>query len=419
MSHSVALANAANFRPRGVFNRLSASQIVKKDPIGLDHAVVGTKSIAGTWQYVDLTSGGAWGSTASFRIPNSVGAIWGLYADITMPSDGSMTYGPLPAVQIVSRYRVIMGNTLIECSGEAMFEGRRSFACQDLRNVMIAAAGGSGGTALASVSLQMYLDYPGSLKVNKPGTVFSIDSAGGSPFPLNKCNADMQIQIDLPTAASMVTTGSAPAGNPTIRLWYYLIASSDPTDMDPIVRSPIFVPGYRITESVSSQVQAYTTANTIPVDLTPSLLDAELIWLLVKVKLASDVTAKNYFQGQAIPELHQRVNGQDFYKHYNANDGKFKHYEFINEDPFDTIAIGTGTTACNLITYLLPQNCSPCTDVYGAEYSGYNLYRQAAYLDIRAGSTASGFCFAATVNKCYWVIDTSGSINYTYVNTTY
>lgn len=417
MSSSVALSNAAGFRTRALFNKLSASQIIKGfNPIAPDEIRVSNQSVVGTWQFVDPQSGGTWGSTVNFKIPNQTGMIYELFLDILLPAD-AVTYAPLPAVNFIKKYRVIMGNTLIECTGESMFEADRAFACQNFRTQMITRAGGSGGTALGSTNIQAQLDYPGKIRASKPGLVHSFDAACGTPFPLNKCNADMQIQIDIQSAANMVSVGGAPAGQPVLRLWYLSVASDAPGAMTPANASSNnshMIPGYRVNEQVQGQPFTFAAGVQSTINIDQSMLDAELIWILVKLKLNSDIAVNNSFNCYKIKELHQQINGNDYYKHYNMNEAEFKNALYVNESPYDEIAAGTGT-ACNLYTYQIPQNISPASDVFGAEWAGFNLYRQNPILLLTPQTAAgAGTVYAATVNKCYWIIDPYGSIDYTY-----
>lgn len=417
MSSSVALSNAAGFRSRALFNKLSSSQIVQGfNPIAPDEIRVSNRSVVGTWQYADPQSGGTWGSTVFFKIPAQTGMLYELFLDITLPAD-AVTYAPLPAVNFCKKYRVIIGNTLIECTGESLFEADRAFACQNFRTQMIKLAGGSGGTGLASTNVQMQLDYPGKIRASKPGLVHSFDAACGTPFPLNKCNADLQIQIDIQSAAGMVSTGAAPAGQPILRLWYLSVASDGAGDMLPAGASSgttHVIPGYRVNEQVQGQPFTFVAGAQTTVNIDQSMLDAELIWILVKLKLNSDAAVNNSFNSYKIKELHQQVNGNDFYKHYNMYEAEYKNTIYVNEGPYDEIAAGTGT-ACNLYTYQIPQNISPASDVFGAEWAGYNLHRQNPILLLTPQSASgAGTVYAAAVNKCYWIIDSYGSIDYTY-----
>jgi len=416
---SVALANATAFRSRALFNKLSSSQIVQGfNPIAPDEIRVSNRAVVGTWQYTDIQSGGNWGSTATFKIPNQSGLIYDMFLDVTLPAD-AVTYAALPAVNLVQRYTVTIGNLLIDCSGESLFEADRAFANQNYRTFMIQSAGGSGGTGMASTNIQLQLDYPGKIRSSKPGLVHSFDAACGTPFPLNKCNADMLIQFTLQSAANMVSTGSAPTGQPTLRLWYLSVASDGSGDMTPANASSTnsaLIPGYRVNEVVSNGAVTFTAGSQTLVDLSPSLLDAELIWILVKAKLASDITAKNFFTSQIIKELHEKVNNNDYYQHYNDTCAAYMNACFVNENPYDFIAAGaTAGQAVNLYTYQIPQNISPVSDVFGAEWAGYNLYRQSAYLQITPKTASgAGVVYAATVNKCYWIISPAGSIDVTY-----
>ena len=418
---SNALSNATAFRPRALYNKLSSAQIVQGfNPIAPDEIRVANRAVVGTWQYVDAQSGGNWGSQATFRIPNQMGLVYETFLDIGLPAD-AVTYAALPAVNLVQRCTVTIGNLLIDCSGESLFEADRAFACQDFRTQMIQSAGGSGGTGMASSNIQLQLDYPGKIRSSKPGLVHSFDAACGTPFPLNKCNTDMLYQITLQSAAKMVSTGSAPVGQPTLRLWYLCVASDGAGDMLPANansgNNSALIPGYRVNEVVQSATAVTLTPGVqFSIDPKPSVFDAELIWILLKIKLNSDIAVNNNMTCYQIKELHQKVNGNDYYQHYNAQCAQYMNSLYVNENPYDFIPAGaTAGQAVNLFTYQIPQNLSPSSDVFGAEWAGFNIFDQSTLMQITPlSASGAGTVYCATVNKCYWIISPSGSIDITY-----
>lgn len=404
MSSSVKVNNALQFRNRALFNKLPASDKYTTDPIRADKFPVANKVVQDFWNYIDAPPT-AWGKQLQFTIPRSDGMLYEMYLEIMLPSD-AVTYVALPAIAAIQQYEFLVGNSLINCSGRAMFEGRRLFMNTETRSQYIALAGGDGGTDIPSTSVFSLLDWPGCMwsDIN----AWSHDEAWGVPFPLNKCNADAQVRIQLNSAANMVTSGTL-ASNASFRLWYQSVGTSN-VDDDLVNNGQdggIIIPGYRIIENTSGQSYTLSTTTSVPVDITPSIDDGELLFLLVSANTAAELsTNKKYFAGALQKELKLVVNGNNFYQHYSTQDGIMR--------GFNTKGVITDTVASGYSIVTYPIECSTNGfQVFGSEWSGLNLFRNNPRITVTMDSVSgAGNVFVASVTRCFYIISPQGSVNY-------
>jgi hypothetical protein len=412
MSAAIKVNNALNFRSRDLFNRLPMSDRIMSNPIRADKVPVADQVTADFYN-IAIPNAASWGNTSVFNIPRMGGLLYDMYLEIQLPADAAV-YTTLTCPAAIESYEVSIGQQMIQCSGRSMFEAHRFFMNDEANIRYINYAGGSGGTGLASTSIFMYLDYPGRIRNCVDGGTFSHDDAWGVPFPLNKCNNDMQITIKWRDAANMVSTGATVPSTLTPIIHYQAVnTSNEQVQLTNNSRNNqrLIIPGYRITNTIARVPQTLSNTSALTYDISNTVLDGSNLVNLVSVQLASDVTAKNYFNGDDIANLEENVNGALYYKHNSVGDGSFRNFSLSNANKFTDIAAGTGATlTTKLRTYAVAGNIDPF-ELFGSEWSCVNLYRAEPQLNIKtANISGSGYLSCIAITKIYYEIDQYGSI---------
>jgi hypothetical protein len=374
-------------------------------PLIADTFTVADAIIQDAWTYVSPNSSN-YGQVATFVIPRSVGSIYELALEVVFPTEAGVSICPYASVRLVEGYTLSVGGSLIQTDGESMFMTRQSFLTNDSRTFYAAQA---GGTSSASISIAsgdarqfLILDYPGGYSVNNSGSTNNHDDSYGLPFPLNKCNQDMTITINLAQRASIVTAGTSTL-QPTLRLHYQAIWSDSPS-FNAVNNSgsaeDIFIPGYIAKKST---VQQSIGATPINIPLIGQIVDGQLLKLLVKLSNASQITAKNYYAGLQLDTMRLNVAGTDFYRADNSGEAIFKDGNNRRQAPFTD-------GAQNPVYYEIWGS----TDTYliaNDEYHAIDIYRQNPNLVITA-PTPSGVTQLdyISVTKCVFRIDKWGTV---------
>lgn len=402
MSASVKVANARNFANRLASMRMPASDKVTVNPLKADTYPVADRILQDSWNYVDA-SGADWGRTVSFTIPRSVGHIYELFLQVTLPSTASVSYTGIPAAKIIQQYQLYVGNLLIDCSGRAIYEANRNFSNQ---NDVIMQTLQAGLGAVPSQDIFMRLHYPGSVSVSVTNASNSHDESYGLPFPLNKCNNDMVIRLQLATAAQMAT-GTLPAAAPTLRLWYQAVWSSDESDnlVNNGKEQSIYIPGVYLTEYTKPGASLSSSTNN-SVSIDSATQDAEHIGILMSAATDAQITAQTEYAGQALQQLELKVGGTSYYKIESTGDGKFRQ-DLMKRDRSFVIDHNDNVN----YTYFIPLTINPY-QIPGDEFVGVNIYRNNPEIVYRATiSTTTGEIWFCGVVKCLYEITPSGSVN--------
>lgn len=404
---AIKVENIKQFAPRTYSHLMPASDKRISKPLIADTFTVANEIIQDSWVVTSANSS-SYGQVASFTIPRSVGSIYELMLEVVFPAESGVSICPYAAVRLIDNYQLNVGGPLIQTDGESMFMTRQSFLTNDSKKFFAAQA---GGTSAASISIAsgdsrqfILLDYPGGYSVNNSGSVYTHDDSYGLPFPLNKCNQDMVINITLAPRSAIVTAGTSTL-QPTLRLHYQSVWSSD--EKFNMVNntssgSDIFIPGYS-TKKTTVQQAVGTVPTNVP--LIGQVEDGQLLKLMVKLSNNTQIAAKNYYAGLQLESLRLVMNGVDYYKVDTSQEALFKDGLNRRQAPFED-------GAQNPIYYEVWGS----TDTFlvaSDEYYGINIFKQNPYLTLTA-PTPSGVTqvdyFAVT--KCLYRIDKYGTARY-------
>lgn len=405
---SVKVDNALAFAQRAYSHLLPVTDKVMTKPLVSDTFGVGDQVIQDAWAFVSPQSSN-YGQVATFTIPRSVGSIYELVLEATFPADVANTaLCPYAIVKLVDQYQLSIGGTIINSDGEAMFMTRQSYLAEDSRRFYAAQAGGTSSANVAvgsnAVTQFMVVDYPGSYSVNQHGSVFTHDDSYGLPFPLNKCNQDMTITINLAPLTAISAGSASLTAQPVLRLHYQAIWSSNESknlvNNNP-ASSDIFIPGY-----ITQRTPVSTVVGTSPVQvpLNGQTKDGQLLKLLVKLNNSTNITAKNYFKGATVNSMKLNVTGNDFYRVTSTQEAAFK--DGLNKRSFSFV-----DGAQDPIYYDIWGSSDPYL-VASDEYMGINIFRQNPYLELTAPSAnnVASLDYIA-VTKAVFRIDKFGTVN--------
>lgn len=404
-SASNKVANAQNFVNQIYSKRMPAGNKQLSTPLVADQFPVASDIIQEAFQYV-IPSGLSWGSQMTFTIPRSVGSIYNLFLEFDMPTDSGVTYCPYTAVQLVQNYQLYVGNQLINCSGDAMFNVRQKFLEVHGREMYAKYACGTGANSGAAPGDKLFLvcDYPGSFDITIPGATITHDDSYSIPFPLNKCNSDMIVQVTLPNISDIVTSGTLPSSSlPQVKLWYQSIWSSD-VAFNQVNNSgnaqPIHIPGYRLNEA--SLIADISPAINY-LDFESCIQQGQMDRFLFRVSSAAQIAAKDYFTGIQVQREVFTVNGIEFHKTESATETEFRESNWIRQDAFID-------EQKNPFIYSINGTVNPFS-IPADEYICINPYRNNPRLGITTASTYAGARVKFTaVTKCDYIIDTSGTV---------
>jgi hypothetical protein len=405
---SIKVENALSFASKAYSHIIPASDKVMTKPLLSDTYGVADEIIQDGWTFVSPQSSN-YGQSAVFVIPKSVGSIYELVLEATFPADVANTaLCPYAIVKLIDSYDLSIGGSLINTDGEAMFATRQSYLTEAARRFYAAQAGGTSSANVpvgsTAVTQFMVVDYPGSYSVNQSGTTFTHDDSYGIPFPLNRCNQDMIITINLANV-NTISAGSAQlTAQPTLRLHYQTIWSSKRAKNLTNVNdsgSDIFIPGY-VTQR--SPVTVNVGTNPIQVPLNGQMKNGQLLKLLVKLNNSANVTAKNYFKGATVNTLKLNVTGNDFYKVTSTQEAAFK--DGLNKRGFSFV------DGCQDPIYYDIWGSSDPYLIASDEYMGVNIYQQNPYLEL-SSATANNVTSLdyITVIKALFKIDRFGAVN--------
>lgn len=348
-----------------------------------------------------------YGQTATFTIPRSVGRIYELLLEVTFPGETGVTLCPYAAVKLVQGYQLNIGGNLINTDGECMFQTRQSFLSTSSRSFFAKAAGGVSTASIDNAATKKYwlvVDYPGSMSVNQNGAAFSHDDSYGLPFPLNKCNQDMTVNIQLAQRSAIVVAGTSTA-QPILKLHYQVVWSSDEKENNVnngTAKSDIFIPGYNL-QNMSRNAESIISTQETAINLDSAFKDGQLLKLLVRFSSTANITAKNYFQGLPLGTIKLAMSGIDLYTVTDESEAIMKDGLARRSDPFYD-------NAMNPYYYEIWGSTDP-NQIASDQYQCLNLFRNNAILKVASTGSdtlTSGNIIAVT--KCLYRIDKAGNV---------
>lgn len=375
-------------------------------PLLADTFGVSDVVIQDAWASV-LPTASMYGQTATFTIPRSVGRIYELLLEVTFPGETGVTLCPYPAVKLVQGYQLNIGGSLINTDGESMFQARQSFLSTSSRSFFAKAAGGTSAASIDNATTKKYwmlVDYPGSMSVNQNGAAFTHDDSYGLPFPLNKCNQDMTINIQLAQRSTIVVAGTSTA-QPSLKLHYQVVWSSDEKENNVnngTAKADIFIPGYSL-QNLPRNAESIVSTQETSINLDSAFKDGQLLKLLVRFSTAADITAKNYIQGSPLGTIKLALGGLDFYSVTEASEAVMKDGLARRSDPFYD-------NAKNPYYYEIWGSTDP-NQITSDQYQCLNLFRNNAIL--RVASTDSDTLTSGniiSITKCVYRIDKAGNV---------
>lgn len=402
---SIRVDNAMNFIGRQYSRLMPSADKHTIRPLVADTFGVSDVVIQDAWASV-LPTASLYGQTATFTIPRSVGRIYELLLEATFPGETGVTLCPYPIVKLVQGYQLNVGGNLINTTGECMFQARQSYLSSSSKTFFSEMAGGTASASIANTNdgtVWMVVDYPGSLSVNQDSTVFNHDDSYGLPFPLNKCNQDMTINIQLAQRSDIIVAGTSTL-QPTLKLHYHVVWSSDEKENNVnngTAKDNIFIPGYNIQNLVRNS-ESITSTQETSINLDSAFKDGQLLKLLVRFSDAATVTAKNYFQGNKLGVIKLAMSGVDLFSVTTVSEAKMKDGLNKRTDPFYDGAM-------NPYYYEIWGSTDPY-QISSDQYQCLNLFRNNALLKLSSdsGTLTSGNIIAIT--KCLYRIDKAGNV---------
>lgn len=405
---SIRVDNAMNFIGRQYSKLMPASDKHRVKPLVADTFGVSDVVMQDAWASV-LPTASLYGQTATFTIPRSVGRIYELLLEVSFPGEGAtaaVTLCPYTIVKLVQGYQLNVGGNLINTTGECMFQARQSYLSSSSKAFFAEMAGGTSSASINNTNdgtQWMVVDYPGSLSVNQDGTVYNHDDSYGLPFPLNKCNQDMTINIQLAQRTDVVVSGTSTL-QPTLKLHYHVVWSSDEKENNVnngTAKSDIFIPGYNL-QNLNRNSESIISTQETSINLDSAFKDGQLLKLLIRFSDAATIAAKNYFQGNRLGVIKLAMSGVDLYSVTDVSEAKMKDGLNKRSDPFYDAAM-------NPFYYEIWGSTDPyqiCSD----QYQGLNLFRNNAILKVSSdsGTLTSGNIIAIT--KCLYRIDKAGNV---------
>lgn len=405
MSAKNRVLNAQSFLKQNYSNLMPAASKHMVSPLIADTFGVATEVVQSSWTSI-LPTASIYGQVATFTIPRAVGRIYELLLEVNYPAETGVTLCPYAAVKLVQRYEVDVGGLLIETDGDSMFQTRQSFLSNTSKNFFADLAGGTAAASIANtaaVTQWLVLDYPGCINVNQDSSVFTHDDSYGIPFPLNKCNANMNINITLAPRADIVVAGTS-TFQPTLKLHYSAVWSSNVGE-DSVNNGAnaqdIFIPGY----TLQSQARALSIAPgaEASIELNSVFKNGQLLKLISRFSDDATVAAKKYYNGNELGSLKMGVDGVDFFSVSSASEAKAKDGLNRRNNPFyDGCA--------NPFYYEIWGSVDPY-QITSDQYQCINLYNGNAVLRVSPSTETTTSYKIISVTKCVYRIDRSGTVN--------
>lgn len=403
---AVRVKNAADFRANRYSELMPASDKERVTPLVADKFAVGDTVVQDSWGYV-LPASTQYGQAASFTIPRGAGRIYELLLEVTFPGQAGHTLCPYPIVKLVNNYQLNIGGNLINTTGECMFQVRQSYLSSESKKFYATMAGATSGASIdnaSDVTAFMLVDYPGGYSVNQESTVYNHDDSYGIPFPLNKCNNDMNVIITLAQKADMFVAGSGSL-QPSLKLHYHSVYSSAEDEnmvLNSTNKEKIFIPGYDIGNLVPTGL-SITSGSETNIDISSAVKYGQLLKLLVRASTSAAITSKLYMNGASLSTLKLTVNGIDYFAVTSAPEAVMKDGNNRRSDPFYDGYV-------NPYYYEVWGSTDPF-QVASDQYQCLNLYRNNPSIKIAsAGGTLTNVNIIS-VTKCVYTIDKYGTVN--------
>jgi hypothetical protein len=402
---SVRVDNATNFIGRQYSKLMPAADKHIVKPLVADTFGVSDVVVQDAWASV-MPTASIYGQTATFTIPRSVGRIYELVLEATFPGEATVTLCPYPIVKLVQGYQLNVGGNLINTTGDCMFQARQSYLSNDSKNFFSTMAGGTSGDSIVNtdeVKTFLVVDYPGSLSVNQHASVYNHDDSYGLPFPLNKCNQDMTINIQLAQRADMIIAGTSTL-QPSLKLHYHVVWSSNENDNNVnngTSRADVFIPGYNL-QNINLNSLNITSSQETSINLDSAFKDGQLLKLIARFSTTASVASKKYFTGSALSVLKLAMSGVDLYSVSNASEATFKDGLNRRADPFyDGYA--------NPYYYEIWGATDP-NQISSDQYQCLNLFRNNATLKVSSVSSTLTSGNIIAITKCLYRIDKAGNV---------
>lgn len=409
---SVRVKNAADFRANRYSELMPAADKDRVTPLLADKFAVGDTVVQDSWGSV-LPTSSQYGQSASFTIPRAAGRIYELILEATFPAETIPITGlyicPYPIVKLISGYQLNIGGNLINTTGENMFQVRQSYLSANSKKFYATMAGGTSAASMdnsVDVTAFMVVDYPGGFSVNQDCTVYNHDDSYGIPFPLNKCNNDMNVIINLAQRADMFVTGTGTL-QPTLKLHYHSVYSSDDNEnmvLNSTNKEKIFIPGYDIGALVPTGLSITTSAET-NIDISSAVKYGQLLKLLVRASTSAAIASKLYMNGNSLATLRLTVNGIDFFAVTTASEAVMKDGNNRRADPFYDGYV-------NPYYYEIWGSTDPY-QVASDQYQCLNLFRNNPSIKLTSGGAPAALTNVniISVTKCVYCIDKYGTVN--------